>query len=358
MEVTTNMPFFDGHNDTLLSIYLPSRSKGRHFFEESTKGHIDYPRAMRANMKGGFFAMFTTPQSGLEPTMDDVIQQTEEGYEMELAPPIDPQYARMLTVALMAKLFRLEADSKGKLKVVRNIEDLKTSFFKEGVLSAVMHIEGAEAIDAEFNNLHVFYQAGLRSIGPVWSRPNIFGNGVPFAFPGSPDTGGGLTFKGRELIKECNDLGVLVDLSHLNLKGFRDVARISTAPLVATHSNVHAISPYTRNLLDDQLEMIKESNGIVGINFFVGMIREDGKNNSDTSLKEIVRHFQYVADKIGVAHLGFGSDFDGALVSDEIGDVQGVPKLIQALRDAGFAEEELHLMAYKNWFRVLESTWR
>ncbi len=358
METKLNIPFFDGHNDTLLSVYLPSRSEGRHFFEESTKGHIDYPRAMRANMKGGFFAMFTTPQNGLEPTIDDVVQQTNEGYEMELAPPIDPQYARMLTVALMAKLFRLEIESGGKLKVVRTITDLKESFFQEGVLSAIMHIEGAEAIDAEFNNLHVLYQAGLRSIGPVWSRPNIFGNGVPFAFPASPDIGGGLTFKGRELIKECNELGILIDLSHLNLKGFKDVARISTAPLVATHSNVHAICPFTRNLLDEQLQLIKESNGIVGINFYVGMLRADGKNDQATPIKDIVRHFQYVADKIGVEHLGLGSDFDGALISNEINDVQGVPKLLQGLYKAGFSKEEITAIAYKNWFRVIENTWK
>ena len=102
------------------------------------------------------------------------------------------------------------------------------------------------------------YRPGLRSLGPVWSRPNIFGHGVPFAWPRSPDTGPGLTPAGRDLIKACNKLRVMIDLSHLNEQGFWDVARLSSAPLVATHTCVHAICPSTRNLTDRQLDAIRE----------------------------------------------------------------------------------------------------
>src|SRR5207248_7858657 len=138
-----------------------------------------------------------------------------------------------------------------------------------GTFAAILHFEGAEAIDADLNALEVFYQAGLRSIGIVWSRPNDFAQGVPFREGTSPDTGPGLTDAGRELVRACNRLGIMLDLSHLNEQGFWDVARLSEAPLVATHSNVHAITPSTRNLTDDQLKAIKDSEGIVGLNFGV-----------------------------------------------------------------------------------------
>jgi membrane dipeptidase len=125
-----------------------------------------------------------------------------------------------------------------------------------------MHIEGAEAIGEELGELEVLYAAGLRSIGPVWSRPNIFGHGVPFRFPADPEQGPGLTEAGKALVKRCNELGVLVDLSHMNAEGFRDIAGISTKPLVATHSNVHALSNSSRNLMDWQLDAIRESGGV------------------------------------------------------------------------------------------------
>ena len=126
------------------------------------------------------------------------------------------------------------------------------------MLAAVLHIEGAEAIDANFELLDVLYAAGLRSLGPVWSRPNAFGHGVPFRCPSSPDTGPGLTDLGKALIGACNRLRILIDLSHLNERGFWDVAAISNAPLVATHSNAHAISPHSRNLTDRQLAAIRQ----------------------------------------------------------------------------------------------------
>jgi membrane dipeptidase len=172
--------------------------------------------------------------------------------------------------------------------------------------------------------LYVLDQAGLRSLGIVWSRPNIFGYGVPFKFPDSPDTGPGLTEAGRRLVQICNRLGILIDLSHLNEKGFWDVAGLSGAPLVATHSGVHALCASTRNLTDKQLDAIKESGGLVGVNFHVGFLRADGQSNADTPLTEIVRHLNYMVDRMGIDHVALGSDFDGALMPQELGDVAGL----------------------------------
>jgi membrane dipeptidase len=181
---------------------------------------------------------------------------------------------------------------------------------------------------------------------------------VPFAFPHSPDTGPGLTDAGQELVRACNRLGIMIDLSHLNEQGFWDVARLSDAPLVATHSNVHALTPSTRNLTDNQLEAIKDSEGIVGLNFGVNDLREDGDNNPDVPLETLVHHLDYLVDKLGIDGVGLGTDFDGTKIPQEIGDVTGLPKLIELLRQHGYDNASLHKLAYENWVRVLSKTWR
>ncbi len=149
---------------------------------------------------------------------------------------------------------------------------------------------------------------------------------------------------------------MLVDLSHLNEKGFWDVARISEAPLVASHSNAWALCPSPRNLTDEQLDAVAESGGIVGVNFHKGFLREDGLFDQETSLGEIVRHARYVADRIGVEHVGLGSDFDGAKMPEDLGDVTGLPRLLDALSEAGFDGGDLRKIAHENWERVLAAT--
>ncbi|NNL30574.1 MAG: peptidase, partial [Gemmatimonadetes bacterium] len=204
----------------------------------------------------------------------------------------------------------------------------------------------------------LYYAAGLRSLGPVWSRPNAFGHGVPFDFPRHPDTGPGLTAAGKRLVRRCNELGVMIDCSHLNAEGFWDVARISNAPIVATHSNAHALSPSPRNLTDAQLDVVALSGGVVGLNYAVGFLREDGDSDPATTLAEIARHARYMADHMGVDHVALGSDFDGATIPADLGDAAGLPRLLDALRDVGFDEEEVAKIAYENWVRVLDTTWR
>jgi membrane dipeptidase len=149
----------------------------------------------------------------------------------------------------------------------------------------------------------------------------------------------------------------MIDLAHLNEKGFWDVAALSDAPLVATHTAAHALSPSTRNLTDKQLDAIKESDGMVGVNFNVRDLRADGKSETDTPLTEIVRHVDYLVDRIGLDRVGFGSDFDGATMSEHLGDASGLPKVLDALRGAGYDDEALRKITHGNWVRVLRKTW-
>lgn len=350
------LTIFDGHNDVLLNLHLVERGDGRDFFVESQKGHLDLPRARKGGFGGGFFAIFVPPESGT-PKEEDSITITDNGYEFPLSPAINPEYAQKTAIALMARLFRLEAESEGQVKVVRTADELAASL-RDGILAAILHFEGAEAIDSELDALEVFYQAGLRSLGIVWSRPNLFACGVPFKFPYSPNTGPGLTNAGKNLVRACNRLGIMIDLSHLNEQGFWDIARLSNKPLVATHSNVHALCECTRNLTDKQLDAIKESEGMVGLNFAVSFLREDSHNDASTPLEAMVRHLDYLIEHLGIDKVGFGSDFDGATIPQDMKDVTGLPKLIAVLRKHGYDDVALRKLTHENWLRVLSKTWR
>jgi membrane dipeptidase len=358
MASPTPIPIIDGHNDTVLDLVLSrGTEKQRSFFIESERGQLDLPRARKGNLGGGFFAIFTP---------DSIISQGPAGFDITITETAEDRpawagsaghlNAQWFTMAMAATLFKLEAESNGQFKVVRTAAEMAEAL-EQGVLAAIFHIEGAEAIDTNLDALYVLYEAGLRSLGIVWSRSNAFGHGVPFGL-GSPDTGPGLTEAGKALVKTCNELGILLDLSHLNEKGFWDVAESSSAPLVATHSGVYAISPVTRNLTDEQLDAIRGSNGIIGINFHVGFLRPDGQMNADTPLSVMADHIDYIVEKIGIDHVAFGSDFDGATMPQELGTVAGLPKLMATLTDRGYDDSALRKIAYQNWLRILEQTWK
>ena len=169
--------------------------------------------------------------------------------------------------------------------------------------------------------------------------------------------GARLTDAGRKLVHACNRLGILVDLSHLNEAGFWDVASLALAPLVATHSNAHALCASTRNLTDNQLEEIGKSGGVVGVNFGVAFLRADGATDAATPIETIIRHVEYIASRIGVDHVAFGSDFEGATLPDELGGAAGLPRLVELLR-ARFGDEDIAKITHGNWLRVLDQTWR
>jgi membrane dipeptidase len=351
------IPVFDGHNDTLLNLHLPDRGEGRSFFERSDLGHIDLIRAREGGFGGGFFACYTPNPEDDGWNEESALTVTENGYEVSGAPPLDPEYAQDFTDGLVKDLYHLAKESDDALRIVRTADDLEMCL-REDVMAAILHFEGAENLGLDPGALESYYEKGLRSLGIVWSRPNAYAEGVPFTFPSSPDTGPGLTDAGRELVRECNRLGILVDLSHINEKGFWEVAEISRAPLVATHSNAHALCPASRNLTDRQLDAIRDSDGMVGVNFAIGFLREDGGESEDTPLETILRHVDYLVERVGIDRVGFGSDFDGAKVPEGIGDVSGLPDLLAILREAGYDDASLRKLAHENWVRVLRSTWR
>jgi len=244
----------------------------------------------------------------------------------------------------------------GHVRLIRDVADLDACLAGDA-LGVVFHFEGAEPIDTDLDALDVWHAAGLRSLGIVWSRANDFASGVPFKFPSTPDTGPGLTEAGRRLVKRCAELGIAVDLSHLNAAGFWDVARIDGAPLIASHSGVYELCTYSRNLMDDQLDAIAASGGLVGINFDVGSLRADGGDDADTPLSRIAEHARYVADRCGVDHVALGSDFDGATMPADVPHAGAYQGVLAALEAAGFANHEVDQIAWGNWRRVIAAAW-
>lgn len=313
-------------------------------------GHLDLPRARAGGLAGGIFAVFT-PSPG-EP---EVVGRPGGGYDVAPAEAVSQEVAAAHATAAAGRLVAWERA--GHLQVARSVAELDAAR-EDGDLAAVLHLEGAEAIDLGLEALELWHAAGLRSLGPVWSRPNVFASGVPFAHPSSPDTGPGLTDAGGRLVDRCAQLGILVDLAHLNERGFWDVAERHGRPLVSSHTACHALAPSSRNLTDRQLDAIGASDGLVGIVFAVKFLRADGRDDVDTPLTAIVDHVRHAVDRMGIDHVGLGSDFDGATVPAELGDAAGLPGLLDALRDrGGFTAAEVHALAWANWRRVLEASW-
>jgi membrane dipeptidase len=353
------IPIFDGHNDALLRLHLRGGADAvTAFLKGEDKGHLDLPKARKGGFAGGLFAIFVPSPKRKERAGSATPQQDTGGIiGNDPAPPaVDMAEAQWVVFAMASLLLQIERESEGRVRVCRDAGDIEHCL-AEDALAAVLHIEGAEAIDANFELLEVLYAAGLRSLGPVWSRPNAFGHGVPFRCPSSPDTGPGLTDLGKALIAACNRLRILIDLSHLNERGFWDVAAISNAPLVASHSNAHAISPHSRNLTDRQLAAIGKSGGLAGVNFAVSFLRPDGRHDKDTPAELIIQHIEHMLEHAGEDAVGFGSDFDGAMVPAKLGNAAGLQILMQAMRKRGFSKPLIEKLCFRNWLRVLGRTW-
>ena len=328
---------FDGHNDVLLRLWLAGDKQGAGYIN-GMDTHIDAIKAQKGGLAGGFFAMFTPQQNA----SGDAILGTD---------PIPMTDALIATNAMM-NTFKTLANSGDVLRECHSAQDVHAAM-EDGVMAGILHIEGAEAIAPDLSNLDDFYCRGLRSIGPVWSRSNAFGHGVPFGFPGSPDQGVGLTDQGKNLVRACNDLGIMLDLSHLNEKGFWDIANLTSRPLVATHSNAHDLSPSPRNLTDQQLQAIAESGGLVGLNFATGFLRDDGLKTANTPISIMIDHLSYLLDHLGEDGVALGSDFDGAIIPQDIGDASGLPKLITAMEAAEYGPDVIRKICHDNWLKMI-----
>ena len=369
-------PVFDGHNDTVLRLDMAGGDI-QPFFEGRKRGHIDLPRARRGGLVGGFFAVFV-------PNPDDVIEALTHPEATGSGPrggkqpsrprvsrdhvpypaAIEQAFAAEHAGRMVGLLDAMASHPSGRVQALREPEGLedwwdgvRQGMGAEPPLGALLHFEGAEPIHADLIDLESWYDRGLRSLGLVWSRPNDFAYGVPFRYPSTPDHYDGLTAAGFDLVRACDDLGILLDLAHLNEKGFWDVAKTTSKPLVVTHTGALSVCPSSRNLTDDQIRAVGDSGGVVGVTFHCGDLRPDGRLNPDTPLDVVVDHLDAFAEIVGPEHVAIGSDFDGALMPRELSDVAAMPKLLERMAARGWSPEDIEKVAGANWIRALRTAW-
>jgi membrane dipeptidase len=335
----------DGHNDALLRAW---EGGGVDDLLDGD-GAVTVASAREGGLAAGLFAVFAPSAGGLD------LGNADGAWEVAPISELPWAQAAPAAAAIAAMAFGLVRA--GGARIVRNAADLDACLDGDA-LGLILHIEGAEAIGKDLEELELWYAAGLRSLGPRWSRPNRFGSGVQFKFPSSPDTGPGLTHAGRRLVRRCAELGIAVDLSHLTEGGFWDAAHELEGPLIASHSSAHALVPASRNLTDAQIRAIAQTGGLVGINYEVSMIRPDARRDADTPLSRIAEHVRYIADLVGVEHVALGSDWDGATMPEAIATARGLPALIETLGQDGFSNDELAQIAHGNWRRVLSAAWQ
>ena len=355
------IPFLDGHNDFLLRLHECDAPRDSLWpgskLDSDAGGHLDLDRMRRGGFAGGFFAIYVpSPATGgsadLEAMMEAMLTPP---YAVPLPDLMDHRAAQPVALAMAGTLHWTARETPEDFRLCRSASDVRSAM-EAGAVAGIMHLEGAEAIGPDLDALWLFHEMGLRSLGPVWSRPTIFGHGVPLAVPMDPDQGAGLTGYGKDLVRLCAELGIMVDLSHLNAAGVRDVAALTDAPLVATHSNAHALTPSARNLTDDQLALIRERDGMVGLNFATVFLNPDGSARQDCGWDPVLRHLDYLIEALGEDRVGLGSDFDGCRTPDVIGDVTGVPALFDRLHLHGYDDGLLAKLARENWLRTIEGT--
>ncbi|WP_276152172.1 MULTISPECIES: membrane dipeptidase [unclassified Sulfitobacter] len=334
---------FDGHNDALGRLWCGSTDPVVDFARPV--GHINVPQARAGGLGGGFFALFS-PQQRKPFTFDAFAED-----ELDVPLPAALEQGTALVAAIGQAGIAHQLQAAGHLRICTDAETLARSFLDKP-LACVLHLEGADCIGPDLLALDTLYALGLRSLGLVWSRPTVFGHGVPFRHGSDGDTGPGLTADGKRLVARCLELGLTVDTSHLTMKGFWDVGEAG-APLVATHSNACAIANNARNLTDAQLRAIGETGGMVGLNFASMFLNHDGWTTAQANLDDCLRHLDHMMKVAGEDHVGIGSDFDGAPLPQGIASAADLPKLIGAMERHGYGAALIAKLAHENWLDFL-----
>lgn len=307
----------DGHCDTVGRFV--SAEGDFDFTCRNRTGHIDLPRLRDGGVKIQFFAIYIENEFKTLGAMQRCLQL------------IDGYHSTMLRCAKELQTIHTAADLKEVMQVNK--------------IGALLAVEGGEALEGDLAVLRMLFHLGIRSLGLTWNQQNELATGV-----GEGIKGNGLTSFGRRVVRELNTLGMLVDLAHINEKGFYDAISLSDAPIIVSHTNARALCNHPRNLSNEQLRLVKENGGVVGISFYPPFVHQESP-----SLNKLLDHFVHVAEIAGVEHLGLGSDFDGIDQTVEgLDDVSCLHRLIEGLSARGFSPKETEQIASKNYLRVIE----
>jgi membrane dipeptidase len=272
-----------------------------------------------------------------------------------------------LRVALdqIARLY-VEAQACPRFAICKSYREIQKARDTDKI-ALLLTMEGAEPLEADLNLLRAFYELGVRSIGLTHARRNAAGNGAVFASSGSPRDG--LTGFGRDLVRECEALGMIMDLAHINPAGFKDILSITTKPPIVSHTNVRHYYDIERNISDDQIKMIGERRGVIGINSVLVSPKKE-----ESTLDRYVDHIEHVASLIGIDGVGIGFDFFEFIYSQwpesakkELAEKFTTPRFIPDLRnhshasnltrkliERDFNDEQIEKVLRRNWLRIFE----
>lgn len=322
------MKFIDLHCDTL----MPFATEKDYSLYQNERS-IDFCRMKKGESLAQFFAIF--------------LPGVENWEKAGLQGLTDLEYIHCLRDGLMRDL---EAHS-DMIAFAGNAKQMLENQ-RNGKMSAFLTIEEGRPVGGKLENLQSFYDLGVRLITLTWNFPNCFG------FPNSKDPQimhQGLTSFGKEAVEMMNQLGMLVDVSHLSDGGFWDVLQISKKPFVASHSNCRAISPHPRNLTDEMLKALANAGGVSGINFAPQFLDPD-ITNTHSRITDMSRHMLHMKQIGGIGCIALGSDFDGIGGELELGSVDQMGNLFHQMHKDGFTDDEIELIAWKNALRVIQDS--
>ena len=218
------------------------------------------------------------------------------------------------------------------------------SALNKGSLAALLSIEGGEALEGKIENLNCFYDRGVRAMTLTWNYSNEISGGI------GERNSGGLTDFGRNVVSKMNELGMIIDVSHISEQGFWDVVEVSESPIAATHSNVKKLCPHPRNLSDEQICAIIKNGGCIGINLYTEFI-----GGNKCSIRDVISHIEHILALGGENNIGLGCDFDGmSKLPKGIEGVQDIYKLFDEMQRCGYADLLINKIASGNFLNLCE----
>lgn len=307
----------DGHVGTLFDVL----TKSREFGEKSEKGHVDLPRLKDGGVRCVIMSAF--PFDRAYP-----IRGVRAGLEYVDA---------FRTLAAVPGVVLAESASQVEAAA------------KEGNLAALLSFEGGEFLDGSIESLRMFHKLGLRLLGLTWNERNALADGAA-----ESGTRGGLTRFGRQVVKECGDLGMIVDVSHISESGFWDVVEMTEHPVVASHSNCHKLCAHPRNLTDDQIRAVADTGGVVAISFNPDYLAGD---EAEVTLSTVCDHIMHAVEVGGEGTVAIGSDFDSfrGREPEPLTSIDRLPLLTQELLRRGMPGKTIASILGGNWLRVMRA---
>ncbi|WP_127583868.1 dipeptidase [Paenibacillus koleovorans] len=289
---------------------------------------------------------FTQPQPSneLEVTLPNIRRSNMlmQWFALWLPPKLEQADIRHVLQAV--DMFHTKIAEHPDMQLVQKRHDL-AELQGSGKIGALLSLEGADALAGNLGYLRLLYKLGLRALGLTWNYANWAADGV------LEPRQGGFTRKGRELVKECDRLGILIDVSHLTEKGFWELAEMTESAFLASHSNAYAVCGDPRNLKDEQIEEIVRRKGMIGLNFYPPFIAQD---SNPATMDDLLRHVERILELGGADCLGLGSDFDG------------IDLKVPGLEDAScfgnweeqllkrYSQAQTEKIMFRNWLSYLE----